>query len=179
MCLNSLLIKLENEPPLRFSHMFVVDANFSTKRIAKVGQRAIGDCRTFKDSDYYMPNSWVDKFDGEVKSRPQPKEGDLIDNDLNEQEESDDGDPTDGDPTDGMPTGLLPTIPCANHWKASAAEERKRMWGVFEESGIFASACRHGMILWIIDMVRSGELYVLHSSIYIPTHNWGQELNTR
>ncbi|KZT01719.1 uncharacterized protein LAESUDRAFT_663270 [Laetiporus sulphureus 93-53] len=32
------------------------------------------------------------------------------------------------------------------------------MWGIFEETGIFASACHHGFILWICDMMRSGEL---------------------
>ena len=59
------------------------------------------------------------------------------------------GDPTDG--TDGEPN------PCATNWKAAAADEKKRTWGVFEETGIFACACRHGLILWIADMVRSGE----------------------
>ncbi|KAF9530494.1 hypothetical protein CPB83DRAFT_748578, partial [Crepidotus variabilis] len=34
----------------------------------------------------------------------------------------------------------------------------KRMWNVFDESGLFASACRHGLILWIADLVQSGEL---------------------
>ncbi|KIP01438.1 hypothetical protein PHLGIDRAFT_38684, partial [Phlebiopsis gigantea 11061_1 CR5-6] len=34
----------------------------------------------------------------------------------------------------------------------------KRMWAIFEEAGIFACACRHGLILWLVDMVRSGEL---------------------
>ncbi len=32
------------------------------------------------------------------------------------------------------------------------------MWAVFNETGIFASACRHGQILWITDMIRSGKL---------------------
>ncbi|OSD05539.1 hypothetical protein PYCCODRAFT_1362075, partial [Trametes coccinea BRFM310] len=30
-------------------------------------------------------------------------------------------------------------------------------WGIFEETGIFASACRHGLILWLVDMIRCGE----------------------
>ncbi|KAL6307295.1 hypothetical protein BKA93DRAFT_815979 [Sparassis latifolia] len=32
------------------------------------------------------------------------------------------------------------------------------MWGIFDETGISASACHHGMILWLADMVCSGEL---------------------
>ncbi|PSR94368.1 hypothetical protein PHLCEN_2v4453 [Hermanssonia centrifuga] len=47
---------------------------------------------------------------------------------------------------------------CVKNWKAASAEESKRMWSIFAECGIFASACRHGFILWLIDMVRSGEL---------------------
>jgi Kyakuja-Dileera-Zisupton transposase len=36
-----------------------------------------------------------------------------------------------------------------------------RMWGIFDETGIFLALCRHGFILVVADMVRSGELYVL------------------
>ena len=52
---------------------------------------------------------------------------------------------------------------CTRNWKAASAEEKKKMWAVFDETGIFASACPHGLILWIADMVRSGELYVMFS----------------
>ena len=47
---------------------------------------------------------------------------------------------------------------CVKNWKVASAEETKKMWGIFDESGLFASACRHGFILWLVDMVRSGEL---------------------
>jgi hypothetical protein len=49
---------------------------------------------------------------------------------------------------------------CTENWKAAADEAKKQTWGIFKETGIFACACRHGMILWIVDMVRSGELYI-------------------
>ncbi len=44
------------------------------------------------------------------------------------------------------------------NWKAAAADETKKMWAIFDETGIFICVCRHGLILWITDMVRSGEL---------------------
>lgn len=47
---------------------------------------------------------------------------------------------------------------CTWNWKAAAADEKKRMWGIFEETGIFVSACRHSLILWFSDMIWSGEL---------------------
>lgn len=34
----------------------------------------------------------------------------------------------------------------------------KRMWGVFDETGLFLSLCRHGFSLIMADMVQSGEL---------------------
>lgn len=36
-------------------------------------------------------------------------------------------------------------------------EKTRKMWGVFDESGIFMSACRHGFLLLIADMVQSDE----------------------
>ncbi|KAJ3831300.1 hypothetical protein F5878DRAFT_517426, partial [Lentinula raphanica] len=58
-------------------------------------------------------------------------------------------------PTDGGPASLQQ---CTDNWKAAAADTQKRMWDVFDESGYFVSACRHGFILWVADMIRSGEL---------------------
>jgi hypothetical protein len=35
-----------------------------------------------------------------------------------------------------------------------------RMWGIFDETGIFLALCRHGFVLVVVDMVQSGELSV-------------------
>ncbi|KAG6857076.1 hypothetical protein C0991_004818, partial [Blastosporella zonata] len=64
-------------------------------------------------------------------------------------------DETEGDPTDGDTNSLSS---CTINWKAAASDEKKKMWAIFDEAGIFASACRHGFILWIADMIQSGEL---------------------
>lgn len=37
-------------------------------------------------------------------------------------------------------------------------EMTAKMWGVFEETGIFLALCRHGFVLLVMDMIRSGEL---------------------
>jgi hypothetical protein len=39
-------------------------------------------------------------------------------------------------------------------------ELTSRMWGLFDETGVFMAFCRHGFALIITDMVRSGEQYV-------------------
>ncbi|KAJ7912620.1 hypothetical protein B0H13DRAFT_2250917 [Mycena leptocephala] len=33
-----------------------------------------------------------------------------------------------------------------------------KMWGIFDETGIFLALCRHGFVLILMDMIRSGEL---------------------
>lgn len=34
----------------------------------------------------------------------------------------------------------------------------KKVWSIFDETGIFLAICRHGYSLLIADMVKSGEL---------------------
>jgi Kyakuja-Dileera-Zisupton transposase len=47
---------------------------------------------------------------------------------------------------------------CTDRWQAAMSDVLKRMWSIYRESGIFLSACRHGMIWLVVDMIRSGEL---------------------
>lgn len=75
--------------------------------------------------------------------------------DSEEEEDVDDANADQGgDPTDGA----VASSDCVKNWKAAAADEKKHTWSIFDETGIYASACRHGLILWLCDMVRSGEL---------------------
>ncbi|KAF8150127.1 hypothetical protein B0H34DRAFT_757442 [Crassisporium funariophilum] len=48
--------------------------------------------------------------------------------------------------------------PCAERWRNMKVDLTKKMWGVFEETGLFLALCRHGFVLLLADMVRSGEL---------------------
>ncbi|KAG6886252.1 hypothetical protein C0995_008700, partial [Termitomyces sp. Mi166 len=82
----------------------------------------------------------------EVKAQPSAN----AEEDEGREMETVEGDPTDGETSPGLST-------CTNNWKAVAKEENKKMWAIFAESGIFASACHHGFILWICDMIMSGE----------------------
>jgi hypothetical protein len=111
--------------------MFVVDANSSLRRFACVGERAIADTRTFQ-SDYYLSPAFVDQFKDEVAAAAAAATASRKD-------------------TDNANGSAV----CPTNWKAAA---ELGTWGVFQESGLFASACRHGLILWIADLIRSGEL---------------------
>ncbi|KAH9951708.1 hypothetical protein B0H21DRAFT_842744 [Amylocystis lapponica] len=146
--------ELEGEPPLRWSRMLCIDGNNSLKWLAQIGGRARGDTRVFQDSDYYLSEDFVNGYADEVKTnRPLPSD----DAPMGEEESGGAGEEGEGDPTDGASSDATVT-PCTRNWKAAASEDKKRMWGIFEETGIFASACRHGFIAWLADMVRSGEL---------------------
>ncbi|KAJ3751717.1 hypothetical protein EV360DRAFT_56461 [Lentinula raphanica] len=146
--------ELEDEPPLEFSRMWVADGNNSLKRMAGVGGRANVDVKTFTDSDYYLTSDFVNLYANEIRSRPSGQ--------MNEEEGQDDSEQwedegSSGDPTDGARDSST-VKQCTENWKAAASDSQKRMWNVFDESGVFVSACRHGFVLWICDMVRSGEL---------------------
>ena len=137
--------QLEAEPELVFRRMFAVDGNDSLKRIARIGSRDIGDLRCFSESDYYIPAEEVDEWARETGST------------LSAKASSDDGRGDDDDAVEQGDDGGTGPSPCANNWKAAQSDSKKRTWGIFTETGLFASACRHGFILWIADMVRSGE----------------------
>ncbi|KAK7447347.1 hypothetical protein VKT23_014057 [Stygiomarasmius scandens] len=141
--------KLKDEVPLKFSRMWVCDGNNSLRRMGPLGGRRVADTRVFSDSDYFLPSSFVDAFANEVKSRPKDP---ALDADDDEEEGLEDG----GDPTDGSTAEHL--AKCTKNWKAARADAEKRIWNIFVETGLFASACRHGFILWLMDMVMSGEL---------------------
>ncbi len=47
---------------------------------------------------------------------------------------------------------------CVERWRNAGPEARKKMFALFAVSGIFVGLCRHGHILIMCDMIRSGEL---------------------
>ncbi|KAI0702856.1 hypothetical protein BC835DRAFT_1263436, partial [Cytidiella melzeri] len=133
---------LENEPPLRFSRLYAMDGNNSLKRMATTADRTAADTRVLDDSTYFLSRQFVDQYANEIRGSPPPAE--AVDGIEASAESAD------------LRKKLL--AQCVDNWKSAAKEESKRMWSIFDESGIFASACRHGLVLWIIDMVKSGEL---------------------
>ncbi|KAJ7303803.1 hypothetical protein DFH08DRAFT_985980 [Mycena albidolilacea] len=47
---------------------------------------------------------------------------------------------------------------CEERWKNLKEDMTSQMWGIFDETGVFLALCRHGFVLLLADMVRSGEL---------------------
>ncbi|KAG1873164.1 hypothetical protein F4604DRAFT_1880999 [Suillus subluteus] len=84
--------------------------------------------------DYILSRDFVDSFANEIRPH-----------------HSGDSDLDAADP-------VVMSSDCSKNWKAAANKEKKCMWSVIDEMGIFVSACCHGLLLWVTDMVCSGEL---------------------
>jgi hypothetical protein len=84
--------------------------------------------------DYYLPRAEVDKW---------AKEGleDLM-------MEFEPGPENEEDEDDG----------CTDRWQNMKEDVTARAWGMYDETGIFPALCRHGFVLIVADMVKSGEL---------------------
>lgn len=138
-----------------FSRLWAHDGNNSLKRMLPVSNRVAADAWVYSDTDYFLPREYVDQYANEVVSRRKDKHREV----LAENSEDEDEPSPEGDPTDGVPPDVGHGVDqCVKNWKAAASDEKKRTWAIFDETGIYAAACRHGFILWLCDMVRSGEL---------------------
>ncbi|KAG8745480.1 hypothetical protein FRC12_014536, partial [Ceratobasidium sp. 428] len=125
--------KLANEPKLKYSMLATCDGNDSLKRCANAGT---ADHRSFQ-SDYYISPAEVDKYQYEVSSRCKGKSK------TTDKDDKDDG-----------------SSVCEKRWKNAKLHSRgdsDKPKVVFEETGVFASTCRHGFVLTMCDMIQSGE----------------------
>ncbi|KAJ6559007.1 hypothetical protein B0H10DRAFT_1846229, partial [Mycena sp. CBHHK59/15] len=146
--LNPCTYKLEGGACLIFQMLFTMDGNDSLKRILRRSKLAeevedeegnisrAGPSKERTDTrvppgDYYLGREKVDKWTREVIAN-------LLGDEVNL---DDDGD-----------------NPCAERWKNMVNGLTAHMWGIFDETGIFLALCRHGFVLLVADMVRSGEL---------------------
>ncbi|KAG1723944.1 hypothetical protein EDB19DRAFT_1897988 [Suillus lakei] len=90
-------------------------------------------------SDYWINQATVNTFQNEVRAQTSnhPRQDDWGDV-LSKMEGSE--------------------FRCMDRWRNAGPEQRKKMFAVFDESGIFIAACRHQFVLLACNMVRSGEL---------------------
>ncbi|KAG0698743.1 hypothetical protein DFH29DRAFT_983794 [Suillus ampliporus] len=134
--------KLVDEPSLQFDWFAMINGNNSLKRWAS----SIYNSFPRDDShqprmDYWIDCNVVDKFKDEVRSRTALDKNDDWEDIHNDKE---------------VP-GEIP-FNCIACWWNSGPEQCKKMFSVFNESGIFIAECRHWFILVACDMVCSGEL---------------------
>ncbi|KAG1744784.1 hypothetical protein EDB19DRAFT_1826928 [Suillus lakei] len=132
--------KLEGEPSLTFEWLATVDGNNSLKRWASTtyGLEPREDsCQP--RSDYWIDQATVNTFQNEVRAQT-----------SNHPRQDDWGD---------VPSEMEGSeFRCTDRWRNAGPEQHKKMFTVFDESGIFIAACRHRFVLLACNMVWSGEL---------------------
>ncbi|KAJ7915783.1 hypothetical protein B0H13DRAFT_2231808 [Mycena leptocephala] len=140
------LYKLQGEVPIPLPFLCTFDGNNSLSRfeiktreeIDEDGNIAPGKSREHGDDrvasgDYYLSREEVNKW---------AKEGldDLMKEFTPGSELPDEGDG------------------CAERWQNMRENITSRAYGMYDETGIFPALCRHGFVLVIVDMVKSGEM---------------------
>ncbi|KAK6975041.1 hypothetical protein R3P38DRAFT_3335209 [Favolaschia claudopus] len=136
--------ELEGEEAMVFSMLITMDGNNSLKRILRKdrgavdeegiplrGNRERHDPRAEEaGGDYFLSRERVNRW---AKER------------LAEEVNFESDDPKEN-------------TECQERWKNLSEELTAKMWGIFDETGIFLALCRHGFTILLTDMVRSGEL---------------------
>jgi len=148
--------RLEDEEKLKFSMLYTMDGNDSLKRIQRRevipvsesvddnsnGPPVLGNSIESMDNreagkGIYLTNDLVNQWSKEILAQLCP---------TYSEDETDDN-------------------PCAERWRNMRTSITARMWGIFEETGLFLALCRHGFVLMLTDMIRSGELYLFNSYV--------------
>ncbi|TFK59155.1 hypothetical protein BDN72DRAFT_906109 [Pluteus cervinus] len=166
------LYKTENEPDSKFSLLATMDGNVSLKLFSNDVRAGtpLHDDRESGTGGRWLSPAFVDQFRDEVansKKKPlnltpsgtaptvagpstsQPSDPQAHKEGDGDQVLFDDFDSKDN--TDTINT-------CVERWRNAGPESRKKMFALFAVSGIFVTVCRHGHVLLICDMIRSGEL---------------------
>jgi hypothetical protein len=132
------------------ARMHAIDGCDSQKR-----DKAAGTCdeRTF-DSKYFLSRSFVDGFKDEVGSHAASQKANKTIRNL---VGSEDGFPfPEGEEDDR----------CGSNWKAATSKELPPATKqVFEQTGVFACLCRHGIVEFLMEFVQSGEKCVFVCSL--------------
>ncbi|KAG1839898.1 hypothetical protein DFJ58DRAFT_718476 [Suillus subalutaceus] len=128
--------KLDEEAPQVIDRLFSINGNNSLKRWASLtyGLTPRVDPRQAR-SDYWVDRVTVDKFKDTVRRSEDDWEDQVA-----------------------KPVEPELTFNCTERWRNAGPEQRKKMFAVFDESGIFVATCWHRFVLLMCDMVRSGEL---------------------
>ncbi|KAJ6501407.1 hypothetical protein DFH09DRAFT_1335950 [Mycena vulgaris] len=142
------LYKVEGEPDLKIPLMATFDGNNSLSRFERrekevddTGTSAPGASKERIDNrvapgDYYLSREEVNMWGKEgvdelMKSFSFTEEG-------GEEEEEEDG--------------------CSERWQNMKEEVTSCAYGMYDETGFFPALCRHGFVLKVVDMIKSGEL---------------------
>ncbi len=180
--------KLEGEPSLRFNLICSLDRNSSLKLVGedvrsgnfRLDERA-GRTELFlsqaevdalersgvsaKSHSRSLQCQWSDCSQPDQPGESEPDHQPMsVAADASPREDSDALNAGDDDRGAGeagwvdIPNEANEQADCAERWRAAGPESRKKMFALFDASEIFVAVCRHGHVLVLCDIVKSGEL---------------------
>ncbi|KAJ7889571.1 hypothetical protein B0H14DRAFT_2336709, partial [Mycena olivaceomarginata] len=146
--------RVENEAPLKYSFLGALDGGNSLKLVDSTFRAGNPRFDNRKTSSFrWLTPAEVDRFKDEVRNSAKvpyasqdPVDDDIAWLNINELTEQESDELTNN------------VNICVERWKAAGPEARKKMYALFAVAGIFISVCRHGHVLLLCDMIRSGEL---------------------
>ncbi|KAJ7027665.1 hypothetical protein C8F04DRAFT_1266767 [Mycena alexandri] len=140
--------ELVDDPEMTFSMLATFDGNESLRRVVRNVANPDGSLDMEDDTGEPMPQKSKERTDNRDAG-----EGYFID-----RAEVDKWAKT--KLANILPTDEIPgeDVPCSDRWKNMINDVTSKMWGIFDETGIFLALCRHGFVLLLADMIRSGEL---------------------
>ncbi|KAJ7852551.1 hypothetical protein B0H13DRAFT_2238171 [Mycena leptocephala] len=152
-CCPACMYKLEGEAELVFSILVTADGNDSLKRVLRRG------AHEYDDEGNPLPGKSNERPDPRAATAGEPyflsrEKVDRWAKDRFKEFMSPDGDlPPAGGNTDSPEKSKTA---CEERWKNLSEDITKKMWGIYDETGIFICLCRHGFVLLVADMVKSG-----------------------
>ncbi|TFK59015.1 hypothetical protein BDN72DRAFT_781320 [Pluteus cervinus] len=149
------LYKVDDEPDMKYSLLGAMDGNVSLKLFNADFRRgeSLTDNRVLENERWLKPE-FVDQFKDEVTNSKKPTTPQADPAPI-----TDPGPSTPQLPAPGDGVGDDNSVnTCVERWRNAGPEARKKMFALFAVSGIFVTVCRHGHVLLICDMIRSGEL---------------------
>ncbi|KAL5520197.1 hypothetical protein ACEPAG_9410 [Sanghuangporus baumii] len=165
------MLRVDGEKMLTHSMLICVDGNESLKRYRKM--RQIGDQqdgalsvnvemvdREYRASALYVEADMVDRYKNKIKQsgRKNMEKGKNLVYETTTTSATSIA-PPDIASDESSPADIMDEkTPCTDRWTNLSADSQKRMWGTFDETGVFIATCRHGVVLSICDMIKSGEL---------------------
>lgn len=150
--------KLDGEEKLEFSMLTTMDGNDSLKRIIR---RALKDLQDIDGDEGPETAEGASTIQSKEREDGRHHQGSYYIGRASTEKFKDDG-PTGDNVTEAKAPGDSSVegddSPCQDRWQNMSKEATERAWGIFDETGIFLCLCRHGFVLAVLDMIRSGEL---------------------
>ncbi|KAF8912259.1 hypothetical protein CPB85DRAFT_1252735 [Mucidula mucida] len=136
----SCLYKVDDEPPMKYAIHSAIDGNNSLVRVelkTKIKEAAATDMGAAEAASKETEDVGSSEGDGAAASK-------AVEKTKTAEPMVSSGEPEDSG--------------CEDRWHNMVNDMSSKMWGIYEETGIFLGVCRHGMVLLATNMIRSGEL---------------------